>query len=205
MATSTPSRFLCAAFIIGPLNWASFAGTQISGPKPAEPPATGALTFGYEGSEDLQTGYADVLQPLFHSPGRAALFYDGRFSYDDDQQEVQSHGLVFRYRVPDRDVILERTFITTLSKARTAISFINSASAGSADRWVDFRANYYLPDQKRETVERISAVTGSADIESGVILIGTRPLVTKGAGFSYQHAQSSLLLRVSPVHFNAAN
>jgi Inverse autotransporter, beta-domain len=101
------------------------------------------------------TGFADVLQPLFYSPGRAALFYDGRFSYDDDQQEVQSHGLVFRYRVPDRDIIIGANVYYNSVDSRHDHHFDElGLGIEVLTKWVDFHANYYLPDQKRERVDQ---------------------------------------------------
>jgi hypothetical protein len=183
MATPTPLRFLGAVLITGFFHTTSFAGTPISGRNPPEKTARGALTFGYEGSEDLHTGYADVLQPLFASPGRAALFYGGRFSIDDDQQEVQSHGLVFRYRVPDRDIIIgANVYYDSVESAYDRQYHQLGLGLEVLTKWVDFRANYYLPDQKKETIERASVVTGEADLRTGVLGV-IPPRVATGGFF----------------------
>jgi Inverse autotransporter, beta-domain len=170
METHTPSPALRAVLLSTFLIGTSFGGTPISSvPKQTREPANGALTFGYEGSEDLQTGFADVLQPLFYSPGRAALFYDGRFSFDDDQQEVQSHGLVFRYRIPDRDIILGTNIYYDAVESVHGNQYHQlGLGLEVLTRWVDFRANYYLPDQKHERVDRQFDIVGQISQQTKV-------------------------------------
>src|SRR4051812_17101063 len=88
------------------------AGTMISPGKddkklvtPPECPVLGNFTLGYQGSDRLQSGYLDGMTPIW-TPGTAALFYNSRTSIYDNDQSFSSYGAVFRYRVPDQEVIL---------------------------------------------------------------------------------------------------
>jgi hypothetical protein len=170
----------CAIVVTGSLVGNSFAGSIVQAPGKKNATVDGAVTFGYQGSEEFHTGYADLLQPLYSPSTNAAIFYDGRFSFDDRDQDVQSHGLVFRYRVPDRDIIFG---------ANVYYDSIDSANGHRFDqlglglelltRWVDFRANYYLPDQKRERIDTRAVVVGNVD--RGVRLLGfTAPSIGPG-------------------------
>jgi hypothetical protein len=172
MELSSPSPLLHTLVLIGSLTAACFAGAPIPTPEKVSDPIRGALTLGYQGSEELHTGYADILQPLV-SGNHGALFYDGRFSIDDSEQEVQSHGLVFRYRVPDRDIIFGANVYYDSVESTNGHQFHQlGLGLEVLTRWVDFRANYYLPDQKRERVDQRYDVVGALSLESRTELAG---------------------------------
>jgi Inverse autotransporter, beta-domain len=171
MESHVPPTLFRAFIIAGSLIGTSFAGAPIEKQTKEIDAIDGALTLGYQGSKDLHTGYADLLQPLFSSGGNAALFYDGRFSFDDSDQEVQSHGLVFRYRVPDRDIIFgANVYYDSFDSARDHNFDQLGLGVEVLTKWVDFRANYYLPDQKRERIDTRAVVVGNVD--RGVRLLG---------------------------------
>jgi hypothetical protein len=174
MKTHYPLLAFHVALVSGSLLGTALAGTLIQdnskGKAQIEPekPVNGALTFGYQGSEHLNTGYIDLLQPLFSPSSNVALFYDGRFSFDDSDQTFQSHGLVFRYRIPDRDVIIgANVYYDSLDSAYD--HHFDQAGVGLEvlTKWVDARANYYLPDQKREQIARTTRRETIRDIERG--------------------------------------
>lgn len=178
-----PIPFFRAALVVGSLISTSFAGSLIRGPEKPVEPIGGAFTLGYQGSEDLHTGYADVLQPLYAPSSNFAIFYDGRFAFDDDDQDLQSHGLVLRYRLPDHDIILG---------ANVYYDSVNSTYDHHFDqlglgvevltKWVDFRANYYLPDQKRERIDTRSEVV-IEDVTQELRVLGVRRVAEQG-GFT---------------------
>jgi hypothetical protein len=135
------------------------AGTMISPGKedkkivlPPDCPVLGNFTLGYQGADHLQSGYLDGLTPIW-TPGTAALFYNGRTSIYDNDQRFSSYGAVFRYRVPDRDIIIGVNGYydsITSENGREYDEF--GFGAEILTHWVDARFNYYLPDQKRERV-----------------------------------------------------
>jgi hypothetical protein len=149
------SAFL--AFVASALAGTSFAASPIEARQNGAQSANGALTLGYQGSDELNTGYGDVLQPLYSPTSHSTFFYDGRFSFDDDDQTEQSHGLVFRHRVPDHDVIFgANVYYDSGDDAYDQHHNQLGLGVEVLTKWVDFRANYYLPDQKQERVDRQS-------------------------------------------------
>lgn len=167
MNSRREAAFLAAASITFGLFSQSHAGVPI---EPAPSPINGALSFGYQGSEQLHTGTIDLLQPLLSPSKDVAFFYDGRFSFDDSSQDVQSHGLVFRYRLPDQDVIIgANLFYDSVDSAYDHQFDQFGAGIEVLTKWVDFRANYYLPDQKREQIARRTVNNDHHEVESTIL------------------------------------
>jgi hypothetical protein len=141
--------------------------SKSKGIMPPEEEVSGALTLGYQGSEELHTGYADLLQPLHEASG-LVVFYNGRFTIDDSDQLVHNHGLVFRYLVPNQDIIIgANVYYDSLDSAYH--HHFDQAGLGFEilTRWVDARVNYYLPDQKREITSRQTRRELIREIERG--------------------------------------
>jgi hypothetical protein len=144
---------------IGILALPMHAGTMITPGKdekkietPLECPVHGTFTLGYEGSDRLESGYLDGLTPLW-TPGTAALFYNGRTSIYDDQQSFSSYGAVFRYRVPNQDIIFGVNAYYDSIESQNGRQYDEfGIGAELMTHWVDARFNYYLPDMKRERV-----------------------------------------------------
>jgi hypothetical protein len=150
----------------------SFAGSQIQGPAKKQDSVNGAFTLGYQGSEDLHTGYADVLQPLYSPSPNFAILYDGRFSFDDGDQETHSHGLVFRYRVPDHDLIIGANVYYDSTDSAYGHRYDQlGLGVEVLTKWVDFRANYYLPEQKREPIDTRSEIVGYVNHELALVKV----------------------------------
>jgi hypothetical protein len=132
------------------------AGTQLDVGKKAiiEPtPIVGSLTFGYQGSEHLNTGYIDSLAPLW-TPGTAAVFFNSRNILDDSGQYESAYGLVFRYRIPDQDVILgANVYYDSVDSGYSHHFDQLGIGLEVLTKWIDWRGNYYLPDQKKEAIQ----------------------------------------------------
>ncbi len=125
------------------------AGQETGQPKgkilvPEEAPL-GSLTLGGQFSEGVQSVYLDSLTALWQ-PGPAVLFYNGRSSYNDSHQYVYSPGLVGRYLVPGRDVIVGANVYYDRIDSQLGNEFSSLGfGAELLTRWVDARFNYYLP------------------------------------------------------------
>jgi hypothetical protein len=168
-------RKLLLAFLSGSLVSTSFAGFEIQPPDKSRERVDGTFTLGYEGSEKLHTGYADLLQPLYSPTPNFAIFYDGRFSFDDSDQEAHSHGLVLRYRLPDHDIIFGANVYYDSADSSYDHRYDQlGLGIEVLTKWVDFRANYYLPDQKREQIDQRSEVIGTIDHEVSISRLGSR-------------------------------
>src|SRR5262245_33245223 len=88
----------------------ALAGTVIADDKKIVTPPEkefpmGKITFGYKGSEDLQSGFIDSVTP-FLAPGNAVFFLSSRSTLDDSDQYISSLGLGARYLFPDHDIII---------------------------------------------------------------------------------------------------
>lgn len=137
-----------------PSTLSTFAGTEISpGGKekvlmdPLEeklPP--GAITAGWKFSDDLQTGYLDVLTP-FWAPGDFVFFLNTRNKWSDNGQYIPSYGLGGRYLVPGHDIILGANAYYDGLHSRYGNDFDQlGIGVELLTRWFDARANWYLPD-----------------------------------------------------------
>ncbi len=105
----------------------------------------GSITLGGQFAESLNSVYLDSLTPLWR-PGNAVLFYNGRNSYNDDQQYVWSPGFALRYLVPDHDVIIGVNGYYEMIDSQYDNQFGNFGfGAEVLTKWVDARFNYYLP------------------------------------------------------------
>lgn len=119
---------------------------------PAEPDTFGRLTLGTKFSEDLQSGYIDVLNSLYHTDN-AALFLNLRGTFDDNDQQIFSAGLGFRYLIEDPGVIVgANVFYDYLNTGYG--NEINQIGFGAEilTKWVDARFNYYLPESGRDLI-----------------------------------------------------
>jgi hypothetical protein len=136
-------------------------------PIPEERRISGNITLGYQGSEDLHTGYLDSLTPLWQNPNNV-VFYNSRSTFHDNSQSISAFGLVFRHRIEGSDVIVGvNGFYDSFDSAYD--HHFDQAGFGFEvlSKWIDARVNYFLPDQKRETINRSSRRETIRDIERG--------------------------------------
>jgi Inverse autotransporter, beta-domain len=114
----------------------------------------GNVTLGFHGSEHLATGYLDSVTP-FWAPGDALFFLSTRSSFNSDTQSNSSYGLGFRYLLPDRDVIVgANVFYDTINSRRGHDFEQLGLGLEVLTRWVDLRANWYIPDDEVYVVDR---------------------------------------------------
>lgn len=149
------------------------AGSEISNKdkkviEPLEKPISGSLTFGYEGSEHLNTGFVDSLTPLW-TPGNSALFFNSRTTLDDNSQNIGSYGAVFRARIADEVIIGANIYYDSLDSAYGHHFDQLGLGVEVLTKWVDFRANYYLPDMKHERISHTTRRETIRDVEHGLV------------------------------------
>src|SRR6185369_10261525 len=65
----------------------------------------GQITFGAKFSQDLQSGYIDILSGLVHNQDNA-LFLNIRGTLADDDQQILSVGVGFRHLFEDPGIIV---------------------------------------------------------------------------------------------------
>lgn len=134
-------------FGIGALALALASGTAAFGQSTeaaASPLDPGRLTLGGRFG-DVQEYVADALVPVW-KPGRSVVFLDLRGSaLETDAQELNA-GLVARYLWPDRPLILGANLFYDTRWTENDNTFGQiGAGAELLSKWVDLRANYYLP------------------------------------------------------------
>jgi hypothetical protein len=112
----------------------------------------GQITFGAKFSEDLQSGYVDILSGLFHNSNNA-LFLNIRGTFADDDQQILSAGLGFRHLFDDPGIIIGGNVYYDYIDSQHG-NGINQLGLGAEvlTHWVDARFNYYLPDDDRHLV-----------------------------------------------------
>lgn len=121
---------------------------------PREGLPMGNVTLGLQASEHLFTGYLDAITP-FWAPGDALVFLNTRTTVDGDSQSLGSYGLGFRYLVPGYDVILgANAFYDSIHSRRGHDYDQLGLGLEVLTRWVDLRANWYIPDDDVYLVER---------------------------------------------------
>lgn len=155
------------------------AGTPAAAKAPCpvvvpEEPGFGQATLGGKFSEDLQSGYLDIVQGLSTGPDHA-LFLSLRGTLDDADQQLFSGGLGFRTLLEDPGIILGANIFYDYIDSPAGNSF-NQLGLGAEmlSKWVDVRFNYYLPEQDRKS-------TGSVTTRSTSTRVGGRYI---SGGFS---------------------
>lgn len=120
----------------------------------------GQLTFGAKFSEDLQTGYADILSGLFHNSNNA-LFLNLRGTFGDNDQQLYSIGLGFRHLIEEPGIIIGANVYYDHIDSESGNGY-NQLGLGAEilTKWVDARFNYYLPEDDRNLVRTFTVNNG---------------------------------------------
>lgn len=132
------------------------------------------VTLGGKFSEDLQSGYLDSVTPFFYR-SNFMLALNTRSTIDDNSQYLSSYGLVARYMVPDRDIIIGANVFYDSIESQFSNHFDQlGLGVEILTRWFDARANWYLPDDSAYEVasfDRTSKRDGgtSTFVENGEI------------------------------------
>lgn len=141
------------------------AGTAAWGKQPAEsaaPMDPGRLTLGGRFG-DVQEYVADALVPVW-KPGRSILFLDLRGSALETEAQELNAGLVARYLCPEHPVILGANLFYDTRWTENDSTFGQvGAGAELLSKWVDLRANYYLPVTDEQVLTESEEVTTASN------------------------------------------
>jgi len=113
-------------------------------------------TVGAKFSEHLTGIFADSITGLWSPQDRDAfLFFNSRYTWEDNHQYNSSVGLGFRKLLPDRDVIVGVNAYWDSLHGQGGSDF-NQLGLGAEvlTKWVDARFNYYLPDNQQPQIRK---------------------------------------------------
>ena len=139
----------CIASVLTGLALAAQAGTGAAS-KMATPMAEidpfGRITIGGKFSEDLQSGYADIITGLYHTQN-SALFVNLRGTFADNDQDLFSAGVGYRFLIEDPGIIIGANVYYDQIESRAGNTFQQlGLGLEVLSKWVDARVNYYLPE-----------------------------------------------------------
>lgn len=160
-------------------------------PEPETVP--GSVTIGTRFSDHLTDGYIDLLQPVWATPNHM-LAFDVRSQLNDRDQDVYSFGSVFRYLVPDRDLIFGVNAFYDYLESQHGNHFDQlGLGAEMLSHWVDARFNYYLPDDSSYIIDqRTTRRTSTSSDTSLVNGVPTRTTTTTTRTTSEHRLESGL-------------
>ena len=127
------------------------------------PPA--GVTLGARGGDGVAEGFGDVLVPVLMLKS-GLVFLNPRAAMNDHDEEEYNLGLGYRHLLPDRRLILGANLYYDHRETELGSRFDQlGLGVEVLGAWADFRANYYLPDDSRETVDELDTetVTRSSD------------------------------------------
>lgn len=135
------------------------AGTGLAVEAPSAP--DGQVTIMGRGGDSTVEGTLDLLTPLYKSSS-GLWFVNPRFTYNDDSESEVNLGVGYRRLFSSRDVIVGGNLYYDSRWPGDGVQF-NQFGAGLEvlSKWIDARANYYLPENDKEVVdvqERTSVV-----------------------------------------------
>jgi hypothetical protein len=110
------------------------------------------LTGGVLGGDGISEGYGDIVAPVVMLQS-GLVFVNPRASYTDNSSEEYNLGVGYRHLLAPKHLILGANVYYDYRETSLGSRF-NQLGFGLEilGDWVDARANYYLPDDDRETV-----------------------------------------------------
>ena len=127
-------------------------------------PLPGQVTFGVGGSEQESQESFDALFPLY-APKNSLFFFNPKLIASDELDPRVSLGFGYRsYSRNPRSFSGANVFYDNFDTVNN--NRINQVGFGGEilTRWVDFRANIYLPDQKRYKINQTQTASTSTDL-----------------------------------------
>ena len=122
-------------------------------------PWAGSITPGFIAGDDVFESEIDILLPVYAWGAGGVVLINPRASFTDNSEEEVNFGAVYRHLLPmpflaDQQMIVGGNVYYD-SRWTAENSHFNQAGAGIEilTRWVDFRANYYLPEDDTELID----------------------------------------------------
>jgi hypothetical protein len=136
----------------------------------------GSVTLGAQFSEHATGGYLDSVTGLWTSRSRDSfLFFNSRYHLEDNDQLISTMGLGFRQMIlGGRAIVGANAYWDSIHSAFD--NDFNQLGLGVEvlTKWVDFRFNYYLPEDDRYEIGRSSARESSRAFGPGGVRETTR-------------------------------
>jgi hypothetical protein len=145
-------------------------------------PLPGQETFGFGGDNEEIIESLDTLFPLY-APKDGLFFFNPRVTFSNQADPRVSLGLGYRQLFEDPQVILGANVFydnfDTVNNDR-----INQVGFGAEmlTRWVDLRANLYVPDRKRYKIDQTQTVSTSQTSSSSTQAMGSQ-ITSQTLGF----------------------
>jgi len=179
-------------------------------PPPAEQPVSvwpaAELTVGFQSRSSETEGIGDLLVPVWNPGGKGLLFVNPRTAFTDHDAEEYNVGIGYRHLLDKYNVILGAN--AYYDYRDTGYTHYDQWGVGLEilSPWIDARANYYDPEDKKivvasetETTTRQSVstsedwqdpyATGHAILQDYVL---TRTLLTETFSRTYEQVQQPL-------------
>ena len=124
------------------------------------------LTLGIQARDSETEGIGDVLIPVWNPGGTGLLFVNPRTAFTDSDEQEVNLGIGFRQLLPNRNIIL----------GANAYYDYRDVDYGNYDQWgvgvemlstwIDARANYYNPENKKLVVNTQTETTSSQSVRT---------------------------------------
>ena len=179
---SLATLFVIGAGIVAPGS-SLFAARELPDLAPPPDPRPGEVTFGLGVTDREVSESLDTLFPLA-VPKNGLLYFNPKLSSSDGRDVTVSIGLGYRQLLEGSNVIIGGNLFYDSFDSDNSHR-INQFGAGVEvlSRWVDFRANYYLPEQNRRVIGKTQTMDISQKVSSSSQPLGPR---TVGDTFSFQ-------------------
>jgi len=103
-------------------------------------------TLGVRAGDETVEGFLDILGPI-HTFKNGVIFLNPRAGLQDGGENEFNAGIGYRHLIPDYDLVLGANLYLDSRKTGNGNRF-NQVGAGleCLSEWIDFRANYYYPE-----------------------------------------------------------
>jgi len=118
----------------------------------ANKPPLLTTTLGVRAGDGTVEGFLDILGPI-HTFKNGVIFLNPRVGLQDGGEHEFNAGIGYRHLIPDYDLVLGANLYLDSRKTGYGNRF-NQLGAGMEilSEWVDFRANYYYPEDDEELI-----------------------------------------------------
>ena len=176
----------------------SFAAKSKAAAKAVAPPAAEAatlpaaeLTLGFQSRQSETEGIGDLLLPLWSPGGKGLLFLNPRTAFTDHSAEEGNLGLGYRHLLPDLNLILGANVFFDYRDVPAGNYSQWGFGLELLSPWIDARANYYDPDDKKLVVASETETTSRQSVRTSS---GWSDVYPEGHGFYQDYVVSRTLL-----------
>ncbi len=122
------------------------------------------ITAGGRFNDNLSEGTLELLAPII-SNQENMIGINGRFRFNDDDQQMASVGIVTRFLLEDPGVVLGANAFYDYFSSPNDNSFNQFGFGAEAlSKWVDARFNYYLPESKDVVLDSTTSTQTTSSV-----------------------------------------